>query len=145
MSDLAKAICAAALTGMLVGAAMVATRTVSADATAETLAFLRYAIGPAFLVPPVLRRWSVHFPAKDFFAVAGLGILQFAILMLPMNYAFAKRAAVWIKNGLRARRQGPNKSSYSKTRARPLRPTHGHIRIFSCRRMAREHPMPSWH
>lgn len=93
MNDLAKAISAAALTGMLVGAAMVSTRTVSADTTAETLAFLRYAIGLVCLMPPMLRRWSVHFPPRDFFAVAGLGILQFAILMLLMNYALARLPA----------------------------------------------------
>lgn len=93
MSDLAKAICAAALTGVLVGAAMVSTRVVSADATAETLAFLRYAIGLMFLVPTVLRRRPMHFPARDLCAIAGLGILQFAILMLLMNYALARLPA----------------------------------------------------
>lgn len=93
MSDHAKAICAAALTGMLVGAAMVSTRAVSADATAETLAFLRYAIGLMFLVPSVLRRRPVRFPARDLCAIAGLGILQFAILMLLMNYALARLPA----------------------------------------------------
>jgi drug/metabolite transporter (DMT)-like permease len=93
MRDPAKALCAAALTGMLVGAAMVSTRTVSADATPETLAFLRYAIGLALLAPPVLRRWSVQFAARDLFAVAGLGILQFAVLMLLMNYALARLPA----------------------------------------------------
>lgn len=89
MSDHAKAIGAAALTGALVGAAMVATRTVSADTTAETLAFLRYAIGLVLLVPPVLRRWTVRFSARDLVAVGGLGILQFAILMLLLNHALA--------------------------------------------------------
>jgi drug/metabolite transporter (DMT)-like permease len=93
MSDLAKAICAAALTGVLVGAAMVSTRIVSADATAETLAFLRYAIGLMFLAPSVLRRRPVRFPARDLCAIAGLGILQFAILMLLMNYALARLPA----------------------------------------------------
>jgi drug/metabolite transporter (DMT)-like permease len=93
MRDPAKALCAAALTGMLVGAAMVSTRTVSADATPETLAFLRYAIGLALLAPPVLRRWSVQFAARDLFAVAGLGIVQFAVLMLLMNYALARLPA----------------------------------------------------
>ncbi|SSW67393.1 DMT family transporter [Achromobacter agilis] len=93
MNDLAKATCAAALTGMLVGAAMVSTRIVSADTTAETLAFLRYAIGLALLAPPVLRRWSVPFSAKDLLAVAGLGIFQFAILMLLLNHALASLPA----------------------------------------------------
>lgn len=93
MSEFARALCAAALTGMLVGAAMVSTRTVSADATAETLAFLRYAIGLALLAPPVLRRWTTRFAARDLLAVAGLGIFQFAVLMLLMNYALARLPA----------------------------------------------------
>ncbi|MGY6269331.1 DMT family transporter [Achromobacter denitrificans] len=89
MSDHARAIGAAALTGALVGAAMVATRAVSADTTAETLAFLRYAIGLALLLPPALRRWSARFSVRDIFAMGGLGILQFAILMLLLNHALA--------------------------------------------------------
>ena len=93
MNDLAKATCAAALTGMLVGAAMVSTRTVSADTTAETLAFLRYAIGLVLLAPPALRCWSARFAARDLLAVAGLGILQFALLMLLLNHALAKLPA----------------------------------------------------
>ncbi len=93
MNDYAKAIGAAAVTGMLVGAAMVSTRTVSADTTPETLAFLRYAIGLALLVPPALRGGSARISAKDLLAMGGLGILQFAVLMLLMNYALARLPA----------------------------------------------------
>ncbi|QKH38296.1 DMT family transporter [Achromobacter pestifer] len=93
MSERAKAVCAAAVTGALVGAAMVSTRAVSNDVSAETLAFLRYAIGAVVLVAPMLRRWSVRFTAKDFCAVAGLGILQFAMLILLLNYALARLPA----------------------------------------------------
>jgi len=93
MSERAKAVCAAAVTGALVGAAMVSTRAVSNDVSAETLAFLRYAIGAVVLVAPMLRRWSARFTAKDFCAVAGLGILQFAMLILLLNYALARLPA----------------------------------------------------
>ncbi|CAB3714009.1 hypothetical protein LMG6001_03800 [Achromobacter insolitus] len=93
MSERAQAICAATVTGALVGAAMVSTRAVSSDVSAETLAFLRYAIGAAVLAAPMLRRWSVRFTAKDFCAVAGLGILQFAMLILLLNYALARLPA----------------------------------------------------
>jgi drug/metabolite transporter (DMT)-like permease len=93
MSERAKAVFAAAVTGALVGAAMVSTRAVSDDVSAETLAFLRYAIGAVVLAAPMLRRWSVRFTAKDFCAVAGLGILQFAMLILLLNYALARLPA----------------------------------------------------
>lgn len=93
MSERTQAICAAAITGALVGAAMVSTRAVSNDVSPETLAFLRYAIGALMLAAPMLRRWSVRFTAKDFCAVAGLGILQFAMLILLLNYALARLPA----------------------------------------------------
>ncbi|MCY1537808.1 carboxylate/amino acid/amine transporter [compost metagenome] len=41
----------------------------------------------------MLRRWSVPFSAKDLLAVAGLGIFQFAILMLLLNHALASLPA----------------------------------------------------
>ncbi|MGB3431435.1 DMT family transporter [Achromobacter sp.] len=93
MSERIQAVFAAAVTGALVGAAMVSTRAVSADVSPETLAFLRYAIGVVLLAVPTLRRWSVRFTAKDLCAVAGLGILQFAMLILLLNYALARLPA----------------------------------------------------
>ncbi|HEY9271402.1 DMT family transporter [Achromobacter sp.] len=93
MSERTQAVFAAAVTGALVGAAMVSTRAVSADVSPETLAFLRYAIGVVLLAVPMLRRWSLRFTAKDLCAVAGLGILQFAMLILLLNYALARLPA----------------------------------------------------
>ncbi len=93
MSETSRAFLAAALTGALVGAAMVSTRSVSADVSVETLAFLRYAIGLVVLVPPVLRRGLVRFPARDLCAVSALGVLQFAVLILLLNYSLARLPA----------------------------------------------------
>lgn len=76
---------------MLVGAAMVATRTVAHDVAPVTLAFLRYLIGLGILALPVLHagrsRRRVQFAAKDIGAIAGLGVLQFALLIVLLNYA----------------------------------------------------------
>lgn len=93
MSDTAKAVLAAAVTGALVGAAMVSTRSVSSEVSVETLAFLRYAIGLLVLAPLVLRPWPVRFLAKDLCAVSALGVLQFAVLILLLNYSLARLPA----------------------------------------------------
>jgi len=93
VSEAAKAVLAAALTGVLVGAAMVSTRSVSSDVSVETLAFLRYAIGLLVLAPAVLRRWPVRFLARDLCAVSALGVLQFAVMILLLNYSLARLPA----------------------------------------------------
>ena len=77
----------AATTGMLVGAAMVSTRVVSADASPETLAFLRYLIGLCILGVPVCLGVRARFSWKDAAAISGLGVLQFAVLIVLLNYA----------------------------------------------------------
>lgn len=83
----ARAFGAAAVTGMLVGAAMVSTRAVSSQTSPETLAFLRYLIGTAFLALPTLAAGLPRFRLTDMAAVAGLGVLQFAALVVLINYA----------------------------------------------------------
>ncbi|GAB2903153.1 DMT family transporter [Paralcaligenes sp. KSB-10] len=84
---------AAAATGVLVGAAMVATRVVAPAVSPVTLAFLRYLIGLAFLLIPLLGiRWP-KYTAKDIVAIAALGILQFAVLIVLVNYALESLSA----------------------------------------------------
>lgn len=93
MNVRALAILAAAATGILVGAAMVSTRTVSTATSPVTLAFLRYLIGVAMLGIPVLLAHRTRFAWRDAVAVAGLGILQFAVLIVLLNIALGSLSA----------------------------------------------------
>jgi len=77
---------AAAATGVQVGAAIVATRYVAADISPASLAFLRYAIGVACLVPAVAMAARMHFARADVLPIAALGIGQFGILIALLNY-----------------------------------------------------------
>ena len=80
-------IIAAASTGILVGAAMVATRFVIDQTAPASLAFLRYSIGFCCLLPPLLMSGRVHFDRRDLAPIALLGITQFGILVVLLNYA----------------------------------------------------------
>jgi drug/metabolite transporter (DMT)-like permease len=79
------AILAAAATGVQVGAAITATRFVAADISPASLAFLRYAIGVACLIPAV---WftRVRFARADIVPIALLGIGQFGVLIALLNW-----------------------------------------------------------
>jgi len=77
---------AAAATGVQVGAAIVATRYVAADISPASLAFLRYAIGVACLVPAVAMATRVRFARADILPIAALGVGQFGILIALLNY-----------------------------------------------------------
>ena len=81
----ALAVLAAAVTGVQVGAAITATRFVAADISPASLAFLRYAIGVACLVPAV---WfaRIRFARADIVPIALLGIGQFGVLIALLNY-----------------------------------------------------------
>jgi drug/metabolite transporter (DMT)-like permease len=81
----ALAVCAAAITGIQVGAAIVATRFVAADISPASLAFLRYAIGVACLVPAIAMV-GMRFARADIVPIAALGIGQFGILIALLNY-----------------------------------------------------------
>ena len=72
---------AAAVTGILVGAAMVATRFVIDQTSPVSLALLRYSIGSCCLLPPVLRAARVRFERRDLVPIGLLGITQFGILI----------------------------------------------------------------
>ena len=78
---------AAAATGILVGAALVATRFVIDQTAPASLAFLRYAIGFCCLLPPLLLSARVRFDRRDLVPIALLGITQFGILVALLNYA----------------------------------------------------------
>jgi drug/metabolite transporter (DMT)-like permease len=77
---------AAAATGVQVGAAIVATRYVAADISPASLAFLRYAIGVACLMPVVAMAGRMRFARADILPIAALGIGQFGILIALLNY-----------------------------------------------------------
>jgi drug/metabolite transporter (DMT)-like permease len=81
----ALALAAAAATGVLVGAAMVATRYVVNDIGPLSLGLLRYAIALLCLAPFVAFHRRVHFARQDLLAIVGLGIIQFAVLIILIN------------------------------------------------------------
>lgn len=80
------AILAGATTGILVGAAMVATRFVITQTEPASLALLRYAIGTLGLIIPLLMIRRVTFARRDLLPIALLGIGQFGILVALLNY-----------------------------------------------------------
>ena len=77
---------AAAMTGILVGAAMVATRFAVDQVGPAGLAFLRYAIGAVLLAPLVGTAAKIRIARGDLLPVALLGIGQFGILIALLNY-----------------------------------------------------------
>ena len=77
---------AAAASGILVGAAIVATRFVIDQTAPASLALLRYAIGFCCLLPPVLLSVRVGFAPRDLAPIALLGIAQFGILIALLNF-----------------------------------------------------------
>ncbi len=84
------AIAAAALTGVQVGAAIVASRFVLAEVPPLTLALLRYAVGFACLLPFALRGSAPGAlrslcASRDTLPVALLGMGQFALLIALLN------------------------------------------------------------
>jgi drug/metabolite transporter (DMT)-like permease len=76
---------AAAAVGVQVGAATVVTRFVVEQSGPATLAFLRYLVGFACLLPFVLRAPRVRFARADLAPIAALGIVQFAVLIALLN------------------------------------------------------------
>jgi drug/metabolite transporter (DMT)-like permease len=78
---------AAAVTGIQVGSAIVATRYVVDQTGPASLALLRYLIGLCCLLPPVLLSTSrARFERRDLLAISLLGITQFGILIALLNY-----------------------------------------------------------
>jgi drug/metabolite transporter (DMT)-like permease len=82
----ALAVLAAAVTGVQVGAAITATRFLAGAISPASLAFLRYAIGVACLVPAIAMARRVRFAPTDIAPIALLGIGQFGVLIALLNY-----------------------------------------------------------
>jgi drug/metabolite transporter (DMT)-like permease len=80
------AIIAAAATGVQVGAAITATRFVADAISPTSLAFLRYAIGVACLIPVIALTPRIRFARADILPIALLGIGQFGLLIALLNY-----------------------------------------------------------
>ena len=78
---------AAAATGVLVGAAIVATRFVIGQSSPIMLALLRYAIGCCCLLPPLLLSARVRLERRDLLPIGLLGIAQFGVVVTLLNYA----------------------------------------------------------
>lgn len=78
---------AAATTGVQVGAAMVATRYAVDAAGPATLGFWRYLIGLMCLLPVVLLRPWRRIAPRDLLPIGLLGVGQFAILIVLLNYS----------------------------------------------------------
>jgi drug/metabolite transporter (DMT)-like permease len=76
----------AAVNGILVGSAIVASRFVIGQTTPAALALLRYAIGFCCLLPPVLLAARSRFERRDLLPIGLLGITQFGILVALLNY-----------------------------------------------------------
>lgn len=78
---------AAALVGVQVGAATVASRFVIGETDPVMLGVMRYAIGVACLAPFVVRAGWPRFAGRDLAPMAVLGIVQFAVLIVLFNIA----------------------------------------------------------
>ena len=89
---------AAAMTGILVGAAVVATRAISDEAGPAAIALLRYLVGGAILLPIALATRRMKIARRDAFPIVLLGIGQFGVLVVLLNISVqhipAARAAL---------------------------------------------------
>ena len=81
-----RAVIAAAVAGALVGSGVVATRFVIAQTDPAALAFMRYAFGLICLLPPLLLAGWTTIRPRDYLPIALLGIGQFGILVVLLNY-----------------------------------------------------------
>jgi drug/metabolite transporter (DMT)-like permease len=88
------ALAAAAATGVQVGAAMVASRYVVHEAGPATLTFVRYVVAVLLISPWLLRMKRPRFGVRDFWALAGLGVLQFGVQIALLNVGLAFLPAV---------------------------------------------------
>lgn len=80
-------VAAAALTGIQVGAALVATSFVIDQTTPVLLALLRYLIGFLCLSPVMFLISRQRFALKDILPISVLGFFQFGVLIILLNYS----------------------------------------------------------
>jgi drug/metabolite transporter (DMT)-like permease len=85
-----RALAAAAASGILVGATLVATRFVIDQTTPAVLAMRRYAVGFLTLLPAVLVAKRVAIAGRDLLPIALLGIGQFGILIMLLNFGLSR-------------------------------------------------------
>lgn len=81
---------AAALMGIQVGAAMVASRFALRHAGVSELALLRYALALLVVLPAALKLGTRRWPVRDLLPVALLGVAQFAVVVLLLNVALER-------------------------------------------------------
>jgi drug/metabolite transporter (DMT)-like permease len=89
---------AAAFVGIQVGSAIVATRFVIDQTQPASLALLRYSLGIVCLLFPLLASARVPFAKQDLLPLSLLGIAQFGVVVVLLNYGLqfipAARAAL---------------------------------------------------
>jgi drug/metabolite transporter (DMT)-like permease len=85
VNDQRRAVLAAAATGILVGAAIVASRGVVTLVGPASLALLRYTIGLLVVLPVVALGPRVKFAPRDVLPIGLLGIGQFGLLIVLLN------------------------------------------------------------
>lgn len=89
---------AAAVTGVLVGSGIVATRAVIDQTGPASLAWLRYLIGAGCLVPLAVISGETRMARRDLVPIGLLGMVQFGLLIVLLNTALqfipAARAAL---------------------------------------------------
>lgn len=81
---------AAAATGLFVGAAMVATRSIALQIGPGSLALLRYTIGCLCLIPIFLVSRRTRVRGADAARIGLLGVLQFAVVVGLLNVALQR-------------------------------------------------------
>ena len=87
------ALLAALATGIQTGAAMVATRYVSADLAPGSLGLLRYGVALICIAPIVLSGGIPRFARRDLIPLMLLGIAQFGLLIVLLNFGLERMAA----------------------------------------------------
>lgn len=87
------ALAGAAVCGVQVGAAIVASRWLVHDLGPASLAFLRYLVGAASLLPIVAatrQPWTLHGPCRERLSIAALGVGQFGLLIALLNLGLTR-------------------------------------------------------
>jgi drug/metabolite transporter (DMT)-like permease len=83
----------AILTGVQVGASMVATRAVVDELDPLPMTFVRYVIGAIVLLPITVRTMQTPFRRADLASIAALGVVQFGVLILLLTMGLERLPA----------------------------------------------------